>query len=218
MFIDTVVPDLNGNYCVTAHDKACERRAALGKLRELRQKSAPPAEQPAPAVQLQRRFDRAADVPSPERTRPSGIMNKNLARKPASWHQPDIANGFRDLRGRRPAPIANMLETTKINVAIVAILLKSSINIDVSRVGTIRGDAHKVVANRDRARSVGSSRPTPFLSNSCMGGHCSMPATDTTRCYRRIVAKRANVSTIADRVPPENRAGIRTTKQIWREP
>jgi len=32
MFIDEVVPDLNGYYCVTAHDMACERRAKLRKL------------------------------------------------------------------------------------------------------------------------------------------------------------------------------------------
>ncbi|MGV2109639.1 IS30 family transposase, partial [Agrobacterium vitis] len=31
-FIDEVVPDLNGYYCVTAHDMACERRAKLRKL------------------------------------------------------------------------------------------------------------------------------------------------------------------------------------------
>ncbi len=32
MFIDEVIPDLNGYYCVTAHDMACERRAKLRKL------------------------------------------------------------------------------------------------------------------------------------------------------------------------------------------
>ena len=32
MFVDKVVPDLNGYYCVTAHDMACERRAKLRKL------------------------------------------------------------------------------------------------------------------------------------------------------------------------------------------
>lgn len=32
MFIDELIPDLNGYYCVTAHDMACERRAKLRKL------------------------------------------------------------------------------------------------------------------------------------------------------------------------------------------
>jgi IS30 family transposase len=32
MFVDKVVPDLNGYYCVTAHGMACERRAKLRKL------------------------------------------------------------------------------------------------------------------------------------------------------------------------------------------
>lgn len=32
MFVDKVVPDLSGYYCVTAHDMACERRAKLRKL------------------------------------------------------------------------------------------------------------------------------------------------------------------------------------------
>ncbi len=32
MFVDKVIPDLNGYYCVTAHDMACERRAKLRKL------------------------------------------------------------------------------------------------------------------------------------------------------------------------------------------
>src|ERR1700712_5968928 len=31
-FVDKVVPDLNGYYCVTAHDMACGRRAKLRKL------------------------------------------------------------------------------------------------------------------------------------------------------------------------------------------
>jgi len=31
-FIDELIPDLNGYYCVTAHDMACERRARLRKL------------------------------------------------------------------------------------------------------------------------------------------------------------------------------------------
>lgn len=32
MFVDKVVPDLSGYYCVTAHDMACERRTKLRKL------------------------------------------------------------------------------------------------------------------------------------------------------------------------------------------
>ncbi len=32
MFIDDVVPNLNGYHCVTTHDMACERRAKLRKL------------------------------------------------------------------------------------------------------------------------------------------------------------------------------------------
>jgi IS30 family transposase len=32
MFVDKVVPDLSGYYCVTAHDMACERRGKLRKL------------------------------------------------------------------------------------------------------------------------------------------------------------------------------------------
>jgi IS30 family transposase len=32
MFVDKVFPDLNGYYCVRAHDMACERRAKLRKL------------------------------------------------------------------------------------------------------------------------------------------------------------------------------------------
>lgn len=32
MFVDKVVSDLSGYYCVTAHDMACERRAKLRKL------------------------------------------------------------------------------------------------------------------------------------------------------------------------------------------
>lgn len=32
MFVDKVVSDLSGYYCVTAHDRACERRAKLRKL------------------------------------------------------------------------------------------------------------------------------------------------------------------------------------------
>jgi IS30 family transposase len=32
MFVDKVFPDLNGCYCVTEHDMACERRAKLRKL------------------------------------------------------------------------------------------------------------------------------------------------------------------------------------------
>ena len=35
----------------------------------------------------------------------------------------------------KPAPIASMLETTKLSVATVAALLNRSINIDVSRIG-----------------------------------------------------------------------------------
>ena len=31
-FVDKLIPDLNGNYCVTAHEMACERRAELRKL------------------------------------------------------------------------------------------------------------------------------------------------------------------------------------------
>lgn len=31
-FVDKSVPDLNGYYCVTAHDMACQRRAKLRKL------------------------------------------------------------------------------------------------------------------------------------------------------------------------------------------
>ncbi|MGO6855847.1 helix-turn-helix domain-containing protein, partial [Rhizobium beringeri] len=31
-FVDKLIPDLNGYYCVTAHDMACERRAKLRKL------------------------------------------------------------------------------------------------------------------------------------------------------------------------------------------
>jgi len=34
MFVDKLMPDLNGYYCVTAHDMACERRAKLRKLAE----------------------------------------------------------------------------------------------------------------------------------------------------------------------------------------
>jgi hypothetical protein len=35
----------------------------------------------------------------------------------------------------RPAPIANILETTKLNMATVAALLNKSISIDLSRIG-----------------------------------------------------------------------------------
>jgi IS30 family transposase len=31
-FVDKLIPDLNGYYCVTAHDMACERCAKLRKL------------------------------------------------------------------------------------------------------------------------------------------------------------------------------------------
>ena len=55
----------------------------------------------------------------------------------------------------RPAPIASMLDTTKLSMATVAALLNSSISIDASRIG--------FKARRWRHATPGLARSTPGI-------------------------------------------------------